>query len=81
MSLTAADRHQIELMRAAGPQRRFALARSLSAQTLAMTHRTIARQYPELGEWERRAKFVELQYGAELGARFRTWLADRGLIT
>lgn len=80
MSLTAADRKQIELMRAAGPQRRFALARSLSAQTLGLAHRAIERAFPDLDEWQRRVKFVEVHYGAELADRYRRWLVGRSLI-
>ncbi len=78
--LTPTDRKQLELMRAATPQRRFALARALSAQTLAMTHRAIERANPELDVWQRRLRFVEVQYGAELAAGYRRWLAIRGLI-
>ena len=79
-ALTAADRRQLELMRNATPQRRFALARALSAQTLAMTHRAIARANPQLDVWQRRLRFVEVQYGPELAAGYRRWLATRGLI-
>ena len=49
--MTAADRLQIELMRAASPQQRFAVVRALSAQLLALTHRAIERAHPELSEW------------------------------
>ena len=31
-------------------------------------------------EWQRRVKFVEVHYGAELAGRYRRWLIDRGLI-
>ena len=78
--MTLADRRQLELLRAASPQRRFALARSLSAQTLAMTHRAIERANPDLDAWQRRVKFVEVQYGTALAGRYRSWLVGRGLI-
>lgn len=78
--LTGADRKQLELMRAATPQRRFGLAQSLSGQMLAMTHRAVERAHPELDLWQRRVKFVELQYGPELASSYRQWLVARGLI-
>jgi hypothetical protein len=77
-ALTADDEKQLELLRAASPQRRFALARSLSAQTLALTHRAIERANAHLDAWQRRVLFVEVQYGAELAAHYRRWLVARG---
>jgi hypothetical protein len=78
--MTPADRKQIDLLTRASPQRRFALARALSAQTLALTHRAIERANPDMTPWERRAAFVEVQYGSELATRYRRWLTARGLL-
>jgi hypothetical protein len=72
-----ADRKQIELLRAAGPGRRAAMAIALSERALDLAHAAIAARYPELTQAERDIKFVELHYGAELAAGFRAHLASR----
>jgi hypothetical protein len=77
--LTSADRVQIELLRRAGPGRRSVLAGKLSADALRLARRAIAEAFPDLDEWEQRAKFLEVQHGKELADGFRRYLARRGL--
>ena len=76
--MTKAEAVQIEMMRRVGPRRRCELALQLSDETIALSRRAIARNFPELDEHQRRLKFVELHYGAELARRLEHWLAARG---
>jgi hypothetical protein len=70
-----ADQKQIELMRAAGPQRRAAMALRLSDETIALARRAIARVHPDLDKIQLDIEFVRIQYGAELAAKLQSWLA------
>jgi len=54
------------LLRAAGIGRRFALARSLSATTIAMARDAIRSRHPEWTEREVLYEFVRVHYGAKL---------------
>jgi len=72
-----AERVQIELLRQAGPARRFALARSLSQTTMQLARGAIRRRYPEASEEEVGLIFVALHYGPELAEQVRTHLARR----
>jgi hypothetical protein len=72
---TAADRVQIELLRAAGIARRSALAASLSQTVVELARAAIRRRHPEYDELEVRLSFVDVHYGRELGDRLRRALA------
>ena len=78
--VTSAERIQIELFRRMTPQERCEIACRLTAQAMEQVHRTIEREYPELGPWARKVKFVEIHYGAELARRFERWLVERDLL-
>ena len=78
MLVTKAETVQIELMRRAGPRRRAAFALQLSDEMIALSRRSIERNYPHLDSVRQRLKFVELQYGRELAARVERWLVARG---
>ncbi|WP_456426155.1 hypothetical protein [Rhodocaloribacter sp.] len=69
-----AERVQIELFRRAGPEKRLALALSLSASTVEMARNAIRRRHPTLSEEEVKLKFVEVHYGKELADRVRASL-------
>lgn len=73
----AAERVQTELLRQAGSARRLQMALQLTAATLELAHRAIARAEPELSEDERKVRFVELHYGAELAEGVRAAFARR----
>jgi hypothetical protein len=68
---------QIELFRRAGPARRFALARSLSASTMTLARDAIRRRHPDWDEREVLLEFARVHYGVELGERVRAYLARR----
>ena len=72
-----ADQKQVELMRAAGPQRRAAMALRLSDETIALARRAIARRHPELDEVHRHIEFLRVQYGPDLAAKFERWITSR----
>lgn len=42
--------------------------------------RALERAFPSLSEWERKLKFVEVHYGADLAGRMRRDLVRRGLL-
>jgi hypothetical protein len=71
------ERFQIELMRQAGPTRRFALARSLSQFTLELTRRSIRRRHPDASEEEIGLIVLSLYHGRELAEQVRAHLARR----
>lgn len=72
-----AERVQIELLRQAGPARRFALACSLTRTTLRLSRGAIARANPGASRDELAVRFVELCYGHELAEGFRRFLEVR----
>lgn len=72
-----AERFQIELLRRAGPTRRFALARSLSQTVMQLARAGIQRGYPDADEQEVGLIFVASHYSPELAARVRAYLARR----
>jgi hypothetical protein len=72
-----AERVQIDLLREAGPARRAAMALSLSAEVIGLATRAIARALPGASEQEVRLRFVDLNYGDELGSSVRRHLASR----
>lgn len=61
-----AEAVQIELLRRAGPARRFALARSLSRTTMALARRALRRAHPRATDEEIAVRFVAIHYGEEL---------------
>jgi hypothetical protein len=72
-----ADRVQIELLRAATPARRVALALSLTATVVGLSRRALARQDPSADEETLGLRFVELNYGRELAAELEAFLRTR----
>jgi hypothetical protein len=72
-----AERVQLDLLRAAGEQRRFALMRSLSETVIAASRRALRDTMPEATETEVLLRWVALNYGAELGERLASHLARR----
>jgi hypothetical protein len=72
----AAERVQIDLLRRAGATRRVRMALSLSAQVIDLSRRAIARSMPESAPEEAALRFVELNYGRELAAGLRRYLAS-----
>ncbi len=69
-----AERVQIELIRKKTVSERFALVRSLTAFTIDLSRRAIARANPDLSPDELRIKYIELVYGKELSQRVRDYL-------
>lgn len=70
-------RRMRDLLRAAGPARRLALARSLTMTTRAMSWAGLCRRRPECSTFEREALYVELLYGRDLADRLRAWRLER----
>jgi hypothetical protein len=72
-----AERVQIELLRKASASERFALACSLTATTISLSRRAIARANPDFSPQDVDLKFVELHYGKDLASRVRRYLERR----
>ncbi len=72
-----AARVQLELLRRAGPDKRFALACSLTQTVLCLCRRALAEANPGLSKDELDLLFVELNYGRELAERVRVLMRDR----
>jgi len=75
---SAADKVQVELLRAAGPAGRFARARSLSASVIGLSRRAIRRRHPDWSERDVVLEFVALHYGRDLADRVREHLDRKG---
>ena len=73
-----AERVQLDLLRAATPARRAALAISLTATTIGLSRRALERQAPEASPEDIDLRFVELNYGPELAAGLAAWRRERG---
>lgn len=73
----AAERVQIDLLRAAGPARRVSLARSLSASMISLARLAIRKRHPEYDDRQVLLAFAELHYGRDLAERIRRHLQDR----
>jgi hypothetical protein len=69
-----ADRKQLELLRAAGPARRLARARSLSGTVVGLARQAIRARHPDLTEREVLLRFVEAHYGPALARCVREHL-------
>ena len=67
----------LNLLRAATPDRRLALALSLSRSVMALTRDAIARQWPGASQTEIGLQFVARCYGADVADEVRAALADR----
>ena len=67
----AIAKKQIELLRAAGPQRRVALALSLSQSVIDLSRRALRRRMPDASKEELGLAFVELHYGSEVADMVR----------
>lgn len=72
-----AENVQIELLRAASPGQRAALAMSLSATVISLARRALQRQDPGASEEQVKLRFVELNYGRELAAELAAFLDRR----
>jgi len=72
-----AERVQIELLRKLTVAERFAKVRALTARTVGLSKRAIARANPDLGPEDLKLKFIELHYGKELAQRVREYLSNR----
>lgn len=72
-----ADRVQVELLRAAGPSRRAALCRSLSASVISLARQAIRTRHPEYSDRDVALAFVELHYGTQLAMDIRRYLQSR----
>lgn len=75
----AAERVQIELMRAAGPVRRVQMAFSLSQSALMGSRHALCKARPGLDEAALKLEFVRLTYGEELAQRLARHLEARHL--
>jgi hypothetical protein len=72
-----AERVQLDLLRAASPAQRSALAVALTATTVGLSRRALRRRSPNASEQDIGLRFVELNYGPELAAALAAWLSDR----
>jgi hypothetical protein len=72
-----AERVQIDLLRAAGPERRLALAFSLSATVLDLSRQGLRARHPVDSEEEIGLRLVELCHGRELAEALRQHLRER----
>jgi hypothetical protein len=71
-----AERVQIELLRAATPAQRAALAIGLTATTVELSRRALQRAQPSASEDDVALRFVELNYGPEIAAALAAWRRD-----
>jgi hypothetical protein len=72
-----AEKVQIELLRKLTVAERFAKVRALTARTVRLSKRAIARASPDLDPEELKLKFIELHYGRELARQVREYLENR----
>jgi hypothetical protein len=74
-----AEQFQLQLLKEAGPLRRFKQVRSLTATTRQMSWSTLRRLRPHLSAFEAALAFVELVYGKPLATQLRSYhLARQG---
>jgi hypothetical protein len=69
-----AEKVQIELIRKKTVSERFALVRSITAFTIDLSRRAIAKANPNLSPQELQIKNIELFYGKDLAQRVREYL-------
>jgi hypothetical protein len=72
-----AERVQIDLLRQATPERRAALALSLSQHVAYLARQAIRRVNPGASETEIDLQYVALHYGQDLADRLRAYLDTR----
>ena len=72
-----AEKVQIELLRKATFAERFAKMRSLTAMTISLSRRAIARANPQFSPEQVGLKFIELHYGKDLAEQVRKYLENR----
>jgi hypothetical protein len=70
---------QLDLLRRAGPERRAAMAGRLSDAVIALSRRALRERASDgpLDEIELKLRWAELNYGPELAARVRAYIAAR----
>jgi hypothetical protein len=68
---------QIELLRAAGPARRAAIAAAMTSTVIRASRRAIQRMHPEWSELEVNLFWAEVHYGKGLANRVRAYLATQ----
>ena len=68
---------QMEMLRRAPPERRLALALSLSRSVITLSRRALERQLPRASADEVGLRFVARHYGADLASGVETALAAR----
>ena len=71
------ERVQLELLRAASPAQRGALALGLTATAIGLSRRALERQAPDASEEEIGLRFVALNYGPAIAAELAAYLAAR----
>ena len=71
-----ASRIHTNLLRGAGPERRFQLASSISTSAMELTQAGIRRRHPELSEMDVGLRFVALCYGKELSDQLLSFLQE-----
>ena len=69
-----AEAVQLELIRSIAPSQRVEKTLRLSSEMIRSAKSAIRRRHPEFTKDEVTVKFIELHYGAELAAAFRTRL-------
>ena len=70
---------QIRLLAQASVAGRLARALALSEAARRLSLRALRRRRPDLGEQEILLWWVEIHYGADLGERLRSFLAERSM--
>jgi hypothetical protein len=74
----SAERVQLELLRRATPQRRFALMQSLSSTLITASRKELQKRFPN--ELEARLEWVRLHYGEKLADGLKRDLQARGIL-
>jgi hypothetical protein len=74
----SAERIQLELLRQATPQRRFALMQSLSSTLITASRKELQKRFPN--ETQARLEWVRLHYGEKLADGLKRDLQARGLL-
>lgn len=72
------ERKWIEMLRAAGPDRRLEMACEQTDQCVSLAKAAITRSYPDLSPLERDLLFIDIHYGHDLAQRVRSYLKRRG---
>ena len=61
-----------DLLRRAGPARRFEMCREMTSTVLTLSRRALARARPDLGPEDLAIEWVAIHYGPELAAGLRS---------